>query len=46
MIIDVCYEQIKDNYSYVIVGDFKIIIDKNAGSFNATKLCRSDGKKF
>lgn len=44
--VDVCYEQIKDNYWYGIFGDFKFIIDKNTEYFNATKLCASRGKQF
>ena len=43
---DVCYEQIKDNYWYGLFGDFKIIIDKDTGYFNATKLCKDGGRRF
>ncbi|CCU55686.1 N1R/p28-like protein [Choristoneura biennis entomopoxvirus] len=45
-LIDVCYEQIKDQYYYGLFGDFKLVIDKNTGCFNATKLCNLDGKQF
>lgn len=45
-LIDVCYEQIKDNFWYGLFGDFKLIIDKDTGYFNATKLCSSGGKRF
>ncbi|CCU56359.1 N1R/p28-like protein [Mythimna separata entomopoxvirus 'L'] len=43
---DVCYEQIKDSFYYGLFGDFKLIIDKNTGCFNATKLCNLGGKQF
>lgn len=43
---DICYEQIKDNYYYGLFGDFKLIIDKETGYFNATKLCKDGGKRF
>ncbi|CCU55685.1 N1R/p28-like protein [Choristoneura biennis entomopoxvirus] len=45
-LIDVCYEQIKDQYYYGLFGDFKLVIDKNTGCFNATKLCNLGGKKY
>lgn len=44
--IDVCYEQIKDHYWYGSLGDFKLIINRNTGRFNATKLCNDGGKVF
>ncbi|CCU56358.1 N1R/p28-like protein [Mythimna separata entomopoxvirus 'L'] len=43
---DICYEHIKDSFYYSVFGDFKLIIDKNTGYFNATKLCKDGGKKF
>lgn len=45
-LLDVCYEQIKDNFCYGLFGDFKLIIDKSTGYFNATKLCKDGGKQF
>lgn len=45
-LLNICYEQIKENFWYGILGDFKIVIDKNTGFFNATKLCASSGKRF
>jgi hypothetical protein len=42
----VCYEHIKDTFYYGIFGDFKLVIDKNTGCFNATKLCEYGGKEF
>jgi flagellar biosynthesis/type III secretory pathway chaperone len=40
------YEQIKDDYYYGIVEDFKLVIDQKTGSFNATKLCILGLKNF
>ncbi|CCU55988.1 N1R/p28-like protein [Choristoneura rosaceana entomopoxvirus 'L'] len=45
-LIDICYEKIKDHYYYGLFGDFKLVIDKNTGCFNATKLCNLDNKLF
>ncbi|AAG02818.1 hypothetical protein AMV112 [Betaentomopoxvirus amoorei] len=45
-LIDVCYEHIKDSYYYGLFGDFKLVIDKTTGCFNATKLCNLSGKRF
>ncbi|CCU56402.1 N1R/p28-like protein [Mythimna separata entomopoxvirus 'L'] len=43
---DICYEHIKDSFYYGLFGDFKLVIDKNTGYFNATKLCNLGGKRF
>ncbi len=40
------YEHIKDTFYYGLFGDFKLVIDKNTGYFNATKLCKVGNKKF
>ena len=46
-LVDICYEQIKDNFYYGLFGDFKLVVDKNTGCFNATKLCSlSRSKRF
>ncbi|CCU56185.1 N1R/p28-like protein [Choristoneura rosaceana entomopoxvirus 'L'] len=42
----ICYENIKDNYYYGLFGDFKLVIDKSTGFFNATKLCNLGGKQY
>jgi hypothetical protein len=39
------YEHIKDTFYYGLFGDFKLVIDKNTGYFNATKLCIEGGNK-
>jgi predicted GIY-YIG superfamily endonuclease len=43
---DICYEQIKDNFYYGKFGEFTLVVDKNTGCFNATKLCTDGGKLF
>ena len=43
---DICYEYIKDNFYYSKFGDFTLVVDKNTGCFNATKLCKNGGKDF
>lgn len=43
---DMCYKQIIDQYWYCLYGDFIIVVDKNTGTFNATKLCRDVGRKL
>ena len=42
----VCYEHIKDTFYYGVFGDFKLVVDKATGYFNATKLCASGNKEF
>jgi hypothetical protein len=42
---DICYEQIKDNFYYGKFGEFRLVIDKNTGCFNATKLCQLSSTK-
>jgi hypothetical protein len=43
---NICYEQISENFHYGIFGNFHLVIDKDTGCFNATKLCAMSGKKF
>jgi len=43
---EVCYEQINENFWYAMFGEVKLIIDRNTGYFNATKLCQDGGKEF
>jgi hypothetical protein len=40
------YEHIKDTYYYGLFGDFRLVVDKRTGYFNATKLCVEGGKYF
>src|SRR3978361_2023073 len=45
-LLEVCYEQITENFWYAMFGEFKLIIDRNTGYFNATKLCQDGGRRF
>ena len=41
-----CYEQIYENYWYAQYGPLKVVMVKDSGYFNASKLCNDNGKKF
>jgi len=43
---DVCFERIRDTFYYGMFGEFKLVVDKKTGCFNATKLCNEGGKQF
>jgi len=43
---DVCFERIRDTFYYGMFGEFKLVVDKSTGCFNATKLCVDGGKEF
>jgi hypothetical protein len=43
---DVCFERVRDTFYYGMFGEFKLVVDKKTGCFNATKLCNEGGKKF
>jgi hypothetical protein len=43
---DVCFERIRDTFYYGMFGEFKLVVDKSTGCFNATKLCADGGKEF
>lgn len=45
-LIDICFEHIKDTFYHGLFGDFKLVIDKDSGYFNATKLCAEGGKEY
>ena len=45
-ISDVCFEQIRDNYWYGAYGEFRVVMMKDCGYINATKMCSSGGKDF
>lgn len=42
----VYFKDINNDFSYGYFKDFNIIIDKNTGCFNATKLCKSGNKQY
>jgi hypothetical protein len=43
---DCTYERIKGTFYYGIFGDFKLVVDRSTGYFNATKLAKEGQKKF
>ncbi|CCU56297.1 N1R/p28-like protein [Mythimna separata entomopoxvirus 'L'] len=43
---EICYRHIIYEFYYGLFGDFKLIIDKNTGYFNATKLLNSYGIEY
>src|SRR5271163_1952607 len=42
----VCFEQIQGNYWYGAYGEFRVVMMKDCGWVNATKMCASGGKRF
>ena len=44
MLSEISYQHICDNYWYGMYGDFNIILMKDCGFVNATKLCKDGGK--
>ena len=43
---DICFEQIRDNYWFGQYDDFRVVMMRDCGFINATKLCRNGGKRF
>jgi hypothetical protein len=43
---DCVYQHIKDTFYYGIFDNFKIVVDKSSGYFNASKLCELVGKIY
>src|SRR5271156_3451653 len=46
MLADIAFEQISGNYWYATYGPFRVIMMKDSGYINATKLCSSGGKDY
>ena len=44
--LKVCFEQIRDNYWYGAYGDFRVVMMKDNGWVNVTKMCKDGGKRF
>ena len=43
---DIAYKQIDGKYWFGQYGDFNVVLDKESGYINVSKLCRDGGKKF
>src|SRR5271156_1039264 len=46
MLSDITFEQIEGNFWYAAYGPFRVIMMKDCGYINATKLCSSGGKDY
>ena len=46
MISELVFDQIEGNFWYAAYGPFRVIMMKDTGYVNATKLCRSGGKEY
>ena len=46
MISEVAFEQISGNYWYGAYGPFRVVMLKDTGYINATKMCTSGGKVY
>src|SRR5271156_6690338 len=46
MLSDIAFEQIDGNFWYAAYGPFRVVMMKDSGYINATKLCSSGGKDY
>ena len=46
MLSEIAFEQIEGNFSYAAYGPFRVVMMKDTGYVNATKLCISGGKEY
>src|SRR5271156_2847535 len=46
MLTDIAFEQISGNYWYAAYGPIRVVMMKDTGYINATKLCSSGGKDY
>ena len=46
MISELVFDQIEGNFWYATYGPFRVIMMKDTGYVNATKVCSSGGKKY
>ena len=46
MLSELVFEQIEGNFWYAAYGPFRVIMMKDTGYINATKLCSSGGKAY
>src|SRR5271156_813141 len=46
MLSDIAFEQIEGNFWYAAYGPFRVVMMKENGYINATKLCSSGGKDY
>jgi hypothetical protein len=46
MLSEIGFTQIRDSFYYGYYGQFRVVVDKQDGYVNATKLCSDGGKQF
>jgi KilA-N domain/Protein of unknown function (DUF3627) len=46
MPLEIAFQQIKDNFWYGAYGPFRVVMMKDCGFVNASKLCKDGGKKY
>ena len=46
MVSELVFDQIEGNFWYAAYGPFRVIMMKDTGYVNVTKLCRSGGKEY
>src|ERR1700722_2375837 len=46
MLSELGFQPIRDSFYYGYYGQFRVVIDKQNGYINATKLCSDGGKNF
>src|SRR5271156_6627729 len=46
MLSDIAFEQIEGNFWYAAYGPFSVVVMKDSGYINATKLCSSGGMEY
>ena len=46
MISELAFEQIEGNFWYAAYGPFRVMMMKDTGYINTTKMCSSGGKKY
>src|SRR3981189_2167555 len=46
MLSEIAFEQIDRNFWYAVYGPFRVVMMKDIGYINATKMCSSGGKNY
>jgi KilA-N domain/Protein of unknown function (DUF3627) len=46
MVLEIAFQQIKGNYWYGAYGEFRVVMMKDNGYINATKMCLTGGKDY
>src|SRR3981189_3946277 len=46
MLSEIAFEQIEGNYWYAAYGPFRVVMMKDTGYINATKMCGAGGKDY